>query len=1108
MPRQDGNLIKDTFVSVSNESMTLHPSSPSHPTHLWTEPKQQEIENSHGNDNQTLQSSLPISVLSCSGVELGVSRSISNFHMDATHVWHNNRTDIPSVQHKQVQADQPINKQMSKSASQDKFRHWHVVFNAQLPLDDGSVLACKKQELEKQSKIKSTKETHGTESTSFCHCREIFPCSPKPTSKINTIASKRQRLEDREAPVEIPARHDDQCREDGEHDADRPVALKSLHLAAGGICDDGIARAAEPTTTNGLQALEVDDSHELDDTVAATLGDSVNSTKTAAEEQLPRVSAVNMSPTRSLPHTAHNHPSQQQKPLLGLEGSFSVDGALVKPLETSAQESYYPAHTSTAATMDNKQCTDGSIAAVTTNSCILNSHKSIGINGSESPHENRHLQLDAAESDAVYSLTLMQVTCLTQSSPRPSRSTLTASTSVPISSVLAKPINTSTCIKSVSDVAFHPDHSSCIPSKPSTSFWTPGLNTDSIVDSPVQYSQDIHTLSTPTVGFIHNRSKSVTTPSSSHLERNCYSTPLQSNLLTPSSMMSADESKSHPQHFSHESMLDKQSNSTFTRSQTPLTAALMQQQLKGSTYRKSFTKGTGFNYSLMNSTDTPVGSAFSTGVSALLPPIPTSDLYTSRSSMDPGFKPSGMDAYNLTSYSTMSGQSSDTAYDQGMSAMAHHQHTAYQPLSHQHARQQNYHCDGRTSIEELDPKHPDYHQHKPRLASHTSQLPCSYSDDNPYRFTTPVSHLSLHHQTYPTTPLSSGSTVMTHELDYGGVISSDFSFQSDSHDPVMAHLVPQRVQHLPRPELFYNAHEGSSEIHQSAQLHAQPLFASLPFSHFATSAYRSTMDCIDQDPQPFYPESSHSSRDGLSVSDTTPALSVATSPPEPVGFGTHKYIRSHLSTNSTSPITSNSSPANFSKATLNSSNSNALQVNSDEGVGSKRAKPKRKTCKKQTVSNRSNSVGDITQTSQKGSEWNSHLPLLPKQQSASTPTNHTLSIPHGAPGRPFIPPTDFDEDSSRKLPTCPVCGQSFTRAFNLNSHLKSHENVKPFACELCCMSFTRRHDLNRHMRQHMPERPFVCGRCSRTFLRKDALKRHERMHDSHERSEAKQMPIN
>ncbi|KAL2918135.1 hypothetical protein HK105_202062 [Polyrhizophydium stewartii] len=80
-------------------------------------------------------------------------------------------------------------------------------------------------------------------------------------------------------------------------------------------------------------------------------------------------------------------------------------------------------------------------------------------------------------------------------------------------------------------------------------------------------------------------------------------------------------------------------------------------------------------------------------------------------------------------------------------------------------------------------------------------------------------------------------------------------------------------------------------------------------------------------------------------------------------------------------------------------------------------------------------------------------------------------LPHGASGRPFVPPSDFDD--SRDLPTCNICGQSFTRLFNLNSHLQSHENVKPFVCDYCGMSFTRRHDLNRH----------------------DALKRHYRMHN-------------
>ncbi|KAI8928166.1 hypothetical protein BC831DRAFT_397872 [Entophlyctis helioformis] len=109
---------------------------------------------------------------------------------------------------------------------------------------------------------------------------------------------------------------------------------------------------------------------------------------------------------------------------------------------------------------------------------------------------------------------------------------------------------------------------------------------------------------------------------------------------------------------------------------------------------------------------------------------------------------------------------------------------------------------------------------------------------------------------------------------------------------------------------------------------------------------------------------------------------------------------------------------------------------------------------------------------------------------------YPVSLPLGAPGRPYVPPPDFDLERSRSLPACHICGQSFTRTFNLNSHLKSHENVKPYTCSDCGMAFTRRHDLNRHARQHVQDRPFNCDMCGRTFLRKDALKRHVRMHES------------
>ncbi|KAI8926524.1 hypothetical protein BC831DRAFT_390615, partial [Entophlyctis helioformis] len=49
--------------------------------------------------------------------------------------------------------------------------------------------------------------------------------------------------------------------------------------------------------------------------------------------------------------------------------------------------------------------------------------------------------------------------------------------------------------------------------------------------------------------------------------------------------------------------------------------------------------------------------------------------------------------------------------------------------------------------------------------------------------------------------------------------------------------------------------------------------------------------------------------------------------------------------------------------------------------------------------------------------------------------------------------------------TCTDCNKSFTRKYNLDAHMRSHYNVKPFRCTLagCQEAFVRKHDLQRHV---------------------------------------------
>ncbi|KAI0757295.1 hypothetical protein C8Q80DRAFT_1215963 [Daedaleopsis nitida] len=60
----------------------------------------------------------------------------------------------------------------------------------------------------------------------------------------------------------------------------------------------------------------------------------------------------------------------------------------------------------------------------------------------------------------------------------------------------------------------------------------------------------------------------------------------------------------------------------------------------------------------------------------------------------------------------------------------------------------------------------------------------------------------------------------------------------------------------------------------------------------------------------------------------------------------------------------------------------------------------------------------------------------------------------------------MQEDPKRKY-QCPTCPRAFARAYNLKTHIQTHDpnRLKPYAChhKSCGRSFSRKHDLTRHM---------------------------------------------
>ncbi|BFZ19708.1 hypothetical protein BsWGS_22746 [Bradybaena similaris] len=83
-------------------------------------------------------------------------------------------------------------------------------------------------------------------------------------------------------------------------------------------------------------------------------------------------------------------------------------------------------------------------------------------------------------------------------------------------------------------------------------------------------------------------------------------------------------------------------------------------------------------------------------------------------------------------------------------------------------------------------------------------------------------------------------------------------------------------------------------------------------------------------------------------------------------------------------------------------------------------------------------------------------------------------------------------------PVCPECGKKFSRVASLKAHIMMHEKEENLMCTECGDEFSVQHQLDRHLLQHRSEsdgaRTYQCRQCTQEYTKMSTLKEHMKQH--------------